>query len=176
MSTTSLSEDQLTLHRIRPRFSAESPEAVETLIARIRQSLAEEGTPCRGTIHFEYVTIYLPPEEQHYWSPQLSLSLEATETGCLVRGLYGPRPEVWTMFVFFYAIIALGATVVAIIGFSNLSLDKSGAILWLLPVLILFFLSLYLTSYFGKRMGQDQLVTLHRFIEQSTGLSITTRA
>lgn len=176
MSTTSLSEDQLTLRRIRPRFSVTSPESIEQLTAQIRQALEQDGATCQGHIHFEYVTLFLPPEEQHYWSPQLSLSLEPTEDGCLLRGLYGPRPEVWTMFVFFYAIIALLALVIAIIGFSNLSLGKSGMILWLLPLLIGIFLTLYLTAYFGKRMGQDQLVTLHDFLEKCTGLAITTRA
>ena len=80
------------------------------------------------------------------------------------------------MGVCFYAIIALLTMVVAIIGFSNLSLGKSGAVLWLLPVLTAIFLTLYLTAYFGKRMGREQLVTLHDFLEKSTGLAIETKA
>ncbi|MEL6925713.1 MAG: hypothetical protein AAFO94_16835, partial [Bacteroidota bacterium] len=95
----------------------------------------------------------------------LSIAIEPEETGSLLRGLYGPKPAVWTMFVFFYALVGFAVVVVSVIGFANLSIDKSGAILWLVPVLLLIFLSLYLVAYFGQRLGHDQMLTIHHFLE-----------
>lgn len=37
---------------------------------------------------------------------------------------------------------------------------KSGAILWLIAVLVIAFLSLYLVAYFGQQKGHDETVTL----------------
>ena len=114
----------------------------------------------------------LPVDQQHYWSPRLTISMEETEDGTIIRGLYGPRPAVWTMFVFFYALIALAIMVVGTIGLSRLSLDKPGTVLWWIPVLVVIFLSLYLVSYFGQKWSGDQMVVLHEFFEESVGLAI----
>ncbi len=169
MSQTS--EDHPTPYRVRPRFQVETSYSVEDLAEKISIGLKKEDAPCKGKLIPGYATIYLPQKEQHYWSPQLSLTLEETENGSLLRGLYGPRPAVWTMFIFFYALICFAIFIISIVGLANLSLDKSGAILWLVPVLVVAFLSLYLVAYFGQKLGHDQMATLHKFIEESTGLT-----
>lgn len=165
-------EDHLPPYRVRPRFQVTSPDTTDDIEERIREGLAAEGAPCVGKVYSGYVSLQLPLEEQHYWSPRLTVTLEELEEGSLVRGLYGPRPAVWTMFVFFYSLIGFALVIVSIIGMANLSLDKSGAILWLVPVLIIAFLSLYLVAYFGQQKGHDEMVVLHTFLEESTGLNI----
>ncbi|MGI9545563.1 MAG: hypothetical protein ACR2MX_20035 [Cyclobacteriaceae bacterium] len=163
-------QDSPPLHRVRPRFKVETSHSSEDLELKIKTALEEEDALCIGRIRHGFATIQLPTEQQHYWSPQLNVTLEETENGTLIRGLYGPRPAVWTMFIFFYSIIGFATMIIAMVGLSNLTLDKSGAILWLVPVLVLTFLSLYLVAYFGKKMGHDQMVTLQKFMEESTGL------
>ena len=165
-------EDHLPPYRIRPRFQVISPDTTDDIEERIRVGLGAEGVPCVGKVYSGYVSLQLPLEEQHYWSPRLTVTLEELEEGSLVRGLYGPRPAVWTMFVFFYSLIGFALVIVSIIGMANLSLDKSGAVLWLVPVLIIAFLSLYLVAYFGQQKGHDEMVVLHTFLEETTGLNI----
>ena len=165
-------ETTVTVNRVRPRFQIEVPYNMEELVTRIQARLDQEDAPCKGRVYHGYASFRPPFKEQHYWSPQLTLSMEELEEGTLLRGLYGPRSEVWTMFIFFYGIIAFAIMVIAIIGFSNMSLGESGMILWLLPVLVIVFLSLYLVAYFGKKMGNDQILMLHHFIEESIGLTI----
>lgn len=163
-------DDHLPPYRVRPRFQIDLTESMEELSEKIKIGLAKDNAPCKGQVNTGYISLYLPEEEQHYWSPQLTLSLEATPQGTSLRGLYGPRPAVWTMFVFFYALIGFAIFVILIIGTSNLSLGKSGAILYLVPLLILVFLSLYLVAYFGQKLGHDQMLILQQFVEESTGL------
>ena len=159
------------MYQVRPRFQVETDHTIEEMVGRIQYALQDENAPIRGRVRPTYATLFLPHQEQHYWSPVLNVSFEETESGSLMRGLYGPRPSVWTMFVFFYGLIAFAVMIITIIGFSNMSLDRSGAILWLVPILILLFCSLYLVSYLGKRKGHDQMVTIHHFLEKSTGVS-----
>lgn len=166
------SAEQFSGYRVRPRFKVETAYSVEEIVNQIKSSLKKEDSPIRGQVHVSNTTLFLPQEEQHYWSPQLSLSFEETEAGCVVRGLYGPRPVVWTMFVFFYSIIGVAILFISVVGYSYLSLGKSGSILWFVPVLLIVFLSLYLVAHFGQKLGHHQMVTLHKFMEECIGSTI----
>lgn len=127
---------------------------------------------CEGQVTKHFATIYPPQKEQHYWSPQLTITLEEDEGKTLVRGLYGPKPSVWTMFVFFYSFIGFVTLIVLMWGLSLRSLGQAAPILWLVPVLILLFFSLYLVAYLGQKFGQKQMGTLHRFLEDCLGQQI----
>jgi hypothetical protein len=159
-------------YKVRPRFKIETNYRVEELKNKLQEGLHQEAAACIGIVNPGYVTLYIPRKDQHYWSPQLNLTFEETEKGCVLRGLYSPRPAVWTMFVFFYAIIALAVLFIGVLGLSYLMLNKPAAILWLVPVLILIFLSLYLVAYFGQKLGEKQMIILHDFTVQSTELVI----
>ena len=164
--------DHLPPYRVRPRFKIEtnySPSGLEELI---RTGLKTDNAPCVGSVGHHYAKLALPKSERHYWSPQLSLSMEETETGCILRGLYGPRENVWAMFIFFYAIIAFAILIIGIIGLSNLQLKQPATILWLVPVLMVLFLTLYLVAFFGQKLGHDQMLILHRYLEKTIGLEI----
>lgn len=165
-------EEHLPPYQVRPRFQVELPIEQEEIEQTLKSSLLKIDAKVIGRVNHGYATFYLPKIEQHYWSPGLTLSLENTDSGTLLRGMYGPRPAVWTMFIFFYALIAFAILVLSIIGLSNYSLGKAATILWLVPLLVLVFLSLYLVAYFGQKMGHDQMITLHRFLEESLGVEI----
>lgn len=167
-----LTKDQHAPYRVRPRFKVSTSDSVNELTEKIEASLKMKDAPCKGLISEGYGTLSLPYEEQHYWSPQLTLTIEETENGSLLRGLYGPRPAVWSMFVFFYAVIGLGTLIIGMVGLSHLWLDKSATILWFVPLLLLVMLTLYLVAYSGQKIGREQMATLHRFLEESTGLDI----
>ena len=146
------------------------PLTLEEVVSRIRSGLNQENAPCLGKINRDFITLQLPYEEQHYWSPQLTLSIEKTENGSLLRGLYGPRPTVWTMFVFFYTAIGFSALIIAIVGMTNKMFDEPSNILWWLPVLVVLFFSLYGVAYQGQKLGHNQMVQLHRFLEDNVGM------
>ena len=167
-----IEEDHLEVRRVRPRFRINTPYSAEEVLERIQIKLDKENAPCKGRLIAGHATLLIPHEDQHYWSPQLSLSVEDDEGGSLLRGLYGPRPSVWTMFIFFYSLIGVAILFVAIFGFSYKSLDGNAGILWLLPVLVLIFLTLYVVAYFGKKLGHDQMVILHHFTEECIGMHI----
>ena len=58
------------------------------------------------------------------------------------------------------------------VGFSNLSLDKPAGILWLTPIFIVLFFSIYLVSNFGKKIGYEQFVILHNFFEEALSIKV----
>ncbi|MEO1259991.1 MAG: hypothetical protein AAFZ15_14455 [Bacteroidota bacterium] len=159
---------------IRPRFQAELPMTQRTVVRKLRKGFERPEAACVGLATEGYARIKMPEKDRHYWSPQLSIMMEDmdSEEGTLIRGLYGPAPAVWTMFVFFYAFISFVMLFVSIIGFSRMSLDMPAPILWWLPILIIILLSTYLVSFFGQKIGHDQMETLHHFLEESLGLEL----
>ena len=69
-------------------------------------------------------------------------------------------------------LLGVALMIVIMVGLSLRSLGEPAGILWLVPILILVFLSLYLVAYFGQKLGHKQMTSLHRFIERCVGNEI----
>ncbi len=162
-------KEELSIREIRPRFNQDVDYSFEELKELLETALAEPNSPVTGKVHRGYASFFIPLKDQHYWSPQLSVTFEELKNGTHIRGLYGPKPSVWTMLMFFYALIGFASIVVTIMGFGLQSLNKDGSILWALPFLIAAFFSIYAVGYFGKKKGYDEIVTIHNFFENAIG-------
>lgn len=163
-------EDHLPTSGVRPRFKIETNNSAEAIATSVQKALDQENTTCIGASNPKFISLRIPTAKQHYWSPQLSVTMSLENDKTVARGVYGPRPTVWTMFVFFYAVIGLALLVVTVIGLSTMTLDKGTMIFWWIPGLLILFLSLYLVAYFGQKIGHKQMITLQKFFEESTGL------
>ncbi|MEE9439987.1 MAG: hypothetical protein V3V14_13350 [Saprospiraceae bacterium] len=159
---------------IRPRFETKTKMTMDELYHSLKARLDMPDVPCSGRLRLGYIALFPNTEDKHYWSPHLSVTIEEVEgeDSRLLRGLYGPSPHVWSMFIFFYAILGLLTMIVIIIGFANRSIGDSGIILWAVPFLIVLIGSIYLVSYFGQKKGHDQLEIIHGFLEKSIGHKI----
>ncbi len=153
--------------KLRPRFEIRSQLSIAEIGERFRVSYDNANKPFTGKVRTGYVSIYPVDEDRHYWSPHFSLSMEPSEDNeyeTHISVLYGPAPEVWTMFVFFYAIIGLLVVIVTVIGFANKSIGESSAILWTIPLLLIIFASMYAVSYFGQKKGHDQVEEIYDYM------------
>ena len=118
-------EHQISNHSVRPRFRHHLDYSREEFIKQIRSALNQEEATCKGWINLGgYGKITLPIDQQHYWSPQLTLTFEENDQGIILKGLYGPRETVWTMFIFFYFIIGVSAMIILVFGLSKLFLNR----------------------------------------------------
>ncbi len=154
--------------RIRPRFILSGSFTPEELISKIKTTLSMEDTDFYAESLFEnFVVIKLKKEYQHFWSPQLSLSIEKHESGSLVRGLYGPRPAIWSMFVFLYIGIGVGVLFSALFGLAKMNLNLTAPILWLVPALLGLALLLYLSAQAGQKISAQQMFEIHHFFEKT---------
>lgn len=140
----------------------------------IRNHLEQQDCGCSAKIIPGFIVLRIRPEEQHFWSPQLSLSFEKEEHGerTVIRGLYGPNPTVWAVFTFGYAAIGISAMFLGLYGFSKYTLNQDATVLWTLPVLALMALALYIIAQVGQKLGAEQTFALHHFFESSIGQRI----
>jgi hypothetical protein len=155
----------MTSFRIRPRFKMEVELAPEQIKTMFREHVQTDNAPCIAAFMPAHIILRIPPEDQHFWSPNLELSLQEQDNGTLIRGLYGPNPQVWTLFTLAYGAIATLSLFIGIIGTSQLSLDMAAPILWALPVLGSLALFLYIMSQTGQKLGAEQTFILHHFFE-----------
>ena len=158
----------MTAIEIRPRFQQEVTLSAEETLARLRAALKQPGSPIIGYVADHHVTLKIPYDKQHFWSPQLALEVEAHESGkgALIRGLFGPRPSVWLMFIFMYAVIGVICLFVAITGFSQVSLGIPAPALWALPVGAGLAIFLYISAKTGERLGKDEMHQLKGFLDE----------
>ena len=157
----------MTSFRIRPRFKIYSDKSAVEIEHAIQKQLDKQPERCVGRVISNHITIGIPHEEQHYWSPQLGLSLEEEDEKTLIRGLYGPAPNVWTLFVFLYATIGILSLFIVITGTSKLSLSKSANELWALPIFAAGAIFLYFLSQVGQKLGAEQTFKIHHFLEEA---------
>ena len=120
----------------------------------------------------DHIVLKVNQEDQHFWSPQLTLILEESGEGSLVRGTYGPNGNVWTLFAGSYFACGVLITFISIIGFSRKSLGMDAHILWVLPFLIGIVIVLYLASQFGQKLGAEQMFDLHYTAQDVLGEKI----
>ena len=158
--------------RIRPRFKLQVNYSIEQIQNKIDIELKKENRQCSANINNTFITLQLPKNEIHYWSPQLRLSLEENEEGTLIRGLYGPKPSVWALFFYFYAAFGILGFFAGIYGLVQVSLDIPAPILWTLPILVICSVILYLFSQTGQKLGAQQMFTLHNFFESALNTKV----
>lgn len=158
----------MTSFRIRPRFrfiSATSPEQIKKEM--VEKLDTQHQTFVAKSVQGHFI-VKIKGEEQHYWSPQLDIVFEKLPDGnTLIRGLYGPNPNVWTLFMFLYGSVILSILFWGIYEGSQYSLGILTAFSWVIPILCGVGGFLYLVSQFGQKLGAEQTFALHHFLEES---------
>lgn len=157
---------------IRPRFKDRYKLQPEEVVSLIEEHMSKLDCGCSAIVRRNFIILRVKPEEQHFWSPQLSLSFEVDEEDdsfTIIRGLYGPNPTVWAFFTYSYVALGILGTFSGMYGFSKYSLGQDYTILWTLPVLAGLALILYIIGQFGQKIGAEQMFTLHHFFEDSVG-------
>lgn len=157
--------------RVRPKFSVTSTQTTEDILMKVKNRLSDNTEHLHGQAMQDHITIRINKEQRHYWSPQLSILLQEDEVNqsTLITGVYGPMPNVWTLFAVSYLALAVIFTFISIIGFSQRALNQEAAILYVLPILVIVAAVLYIMSQMGQKLGAAQTYTIHFFFQDALG-------
>jgi hypothetical protein len=153
--------------QIRPTFQQVLPCAPAKVIRYLKREVIQEHAPCTGNFYDHHAILNVPEEDQHFWSPQLSLDFESHREGTLVRGLFAPHPSVWTMYVAAYAILGFSGIIALLFGTSQMSLGMSATALWVLPFAGILAALVYGTAWIGQRLSRQQMDELREFIDDA---------
>ena len=153
---------------LKPRFRMElDNKSVDEILQSFENNLAKDSCKYCSKISGNHIFLDIPEEENHFWSPQLQVEIvkDKTNNKTIVKGILGPKPQIWTMFMFFHFVIAVLFVVFFVWFYTNWSLDKDykfqQIMLLVLPLLSVL---LYFFGQSGKRFAYNQMLELDDFL------------
>ncbi len=115
-----------------------------------------------------YIFLKIIGMYNHYWSPELEIRFDEVENGkTQIRGLVGPNTKVWTMFVFFYGIVAILFIAGIILRDTHLMLNITACWLCAILCLVLLGLLIWITAKAGQYRGKEQSSWLQEFLDET---------
>ncbi len=156
------------LGEIRPRFRLSTSLQREEVFALIRQQLKQDAT-VHGAVLKQYAILKIPQSEAHYWSPELQIRIDEEESDAdpeatILRCLIGPKQTVWSLFVFFYALVGVISFFGGMYGLSQLTIGQSSWFIWLFPVGLALIPTIWLVAKVGQKAGREQMLHLVSFL------------
>lgn len=153
----------------RPRFKVYTKATKEELITLIKKHLELRKQKIGGYANQEFAMVRLREDKGKYWAPQLQIRWELDEDNpniIVVRGVIGPRPNVWTMCMFFYGLA--GALILTLGTFSVSEFYVKGESIWIwsIPFAVLLALVTYLSTKIGQNIARHHLLEINDFVDE----------
>lgn len=153
--------------RVRPRYKRYSKLQPCQVIDQILEGLIKKKGVAGSTLD-NHAYLQIPEEDQHYWSPEFHVTVEKqADGGSLIRGVVGPKPKVWTMFMFFYSAVIVLFFLGLSMGVSQWVLGMDAPVLWSIPACIGLWILIVLSAKFGQYKGRNQMESLWYFLDES---------
>ena len=114
----------------------------------------------------------IPETRRYLWSPELDVTFDPLDPdddrsdGVRVRCLFTPRPSVWTVFAFGYAVLAIVGLAGGLFGLAQLSLGEPP---WGFGVMLGAFVllgSVYAATFIGQGLAATQMYELRRTLDE----------
>jgi hypothetical protein len=150
--------------RLRPRFKYVVHNSADESLKMLRKHFDESEYKFKGQFVDEYISIFVNPADDHFWSPTVSLTILQHIKGSVIKGMFGPKPNVWTLFALLRLTMLSGSFFLTIIGLAQLFLEKEPLALYgLIPVLLLAIV-VWIAGRIGRERGKEQMALLKNYV------------
>lgn len=158
-------DNELNRILLKPRFKLKFEAPKDEILQQFKESLEDEACVYKSQIVDHHIVIDVPEKEAHFWSPQLHVEIEEEDGKTVVKGILGPRPKIWTGFMFLHFIVAIAFFVFFVIFYSRWSLDQEYKLTMMMCLLMpVVWVVLYFIGQLGKKFGYEQMVGLHNLL------------
>lgn len=150
------------LPRFRLRVNANREELLDCI--DLQAKISDEVTHTRAS---QYLILKIPKSKREYWSPELQIQPfqdYEDKTKTLIRCVVGPSQSVWMMFTFIYSAVILLTLFGGMFGLVQYQLNNESIFLWMWPVGIVAFLSIFVVAKMGQRKARNQTLRLVSFL------------
>jgi uncharacterized integral membrane protein len=151
---------------MRPRFELQLPVTREAWLDALRSALQNDAESLHGQVFRKHAVVQMCDAERTFWSPYLNLDIEDEPDGSVVRGRFSPHPNVWTMFMAVYILLAI----IALAGFSyglvQYTLGQWPWSLLIAPATVALFGFVYGATLIGQGLGAEQMNTMRSLIDR----------
>lgn len=153
--------------KLRPRFKLETNASVNEILDLFLKRLQKPDENVIGSTLMHHVYLKIKQEKQHYWSPELHITVEELSGGSLIRGVAGPKPRIWTMFMFFYSAVIVLFLFGSALGISQWSLGIKAPWLWSIPASVVAWGVIVAAAKYGQYKGKSQLRLLYKYMKEA---------
>lgn len=144
--------------RLRLRFYKDVEERIDIVREKFDNFKKNCTLDCHLKIKHNHIWMNMPDSKREYWSPHLHLEIESKDDGGThIRGLFGPEPNLWTLFMFLHFMVAGIFIIFSAIAYSNYVLKQPATmdlIVMLLMVIVWFLLYFIARQIRFKGYGQ----------------------
>lgn len=151
---------------LRPRFSIEYDRKISDVLQTVFQNIENVKTDYKTKVSDNHFFIDVADTDAHFWSPQLHFEIVEEENRTKIKGLFGPKPQVWTLFMFIHFAVATAFFGFSILFYVNNRLNKNivFSVVMLVALPIVWFL-LYFLGQIGKERGKKQMDGLKEYMK-----------
>ncbi len=161
-------DNQINRVLLKPRFHMKFDENEGEILNKFKENLEDNNCKYCSKIIDHHIIIDVPLEEEHFWSPQMHVEIEKEENKTVVKGVLGPKPKVWTFFMFLHFAVAVAFFVFFVIFYSKWSLKMNYTFAMVMCIIMpIVWIVLYFVGQLGKKFGYNQMVELHDFLMET---------
>ena len=153
---------------LRPRFNREHSSTPEQLL-HLFEEAGKQSTNFILSRVDDHIFIRIPKSKQHFWSPQLHLEIYQIENQpTVIKGLYGPNPTVWTLFMFFHFVVGTLFIGASIWLYTSVRLGDAYIFpIAVLLLLVIIWFVLYFAGRLGKQAGKKEMLQLQGYFYET---------
>lgn len=161
-------EIEINAIRSRPRFKVATRMLPEEFSRKMKLHLNNHKKVLGGYVNEEVSIIYLKRNMEKFWAPQLQVRVEQHERKpgkIYIRGLFGPRTSVWTLFMFSYGLGGAILLTTGLYGWIELLLGIGSTWVWTNLIGLVLIIGPYISARIGQRIAKSHMNVLRTFIE-----------
>lgn len=162
-------EIEISAIRSRPRFKIMAEISADEFAEKLKIHFKNHNKNLGGYVNREVSVIRLRKDKEKYWAPQLQIRVEETEESnqrIIIRGLFGPRPSIWTLFMFSYGLGGAILLTTGLYGWIEWALGIGTFWVWTNLLGLILLIGPYLTAKLGQRIAVGHMRVLRTFIER----------
>jgi len=129
----------------------------------------------RGQVFRKHAVVQMCDTERTFWSPYLSLEVEDEPDGSAIRGRFSPHPNVWTMFMAVYILLAIVALGGLSYGMVQYTLGHQPWSFLTVPAAVALFGFVYGATLIGQGVGAEQMHTMRSLVDRVCADALDTR-
>jgi peroxiredoxin len=150
--------------KLRLRFYKDVEENIETVRKKFEVFKINCTQDCPLKTKNNHIWMNMPDSKRKYWSPHLHLELEPKDNNeTHIRGLFGPEPNLWTLFMFLHFIVAGIFIIFSVMAYSNHFMKRPYTMdLIVMMLMVIVWFLLYFIARQIRYKGYEQMNELKK--------------
>lgn len=160
-------DEKLNKVLLKPRFKIPLEGEEEFWIEQFKIHLKSDYPDYRSKIVGNHIVVDVPESEETFWSPQVHAEIEKDDGQTYLKGIMGPKPKVWTFFMFLHFAVAVAFFVFFVVFYTNWSLNQDYKFAMIMCIVMpIVWVLLYFSGQYGKKRGYNQMRKLYQILHQ----------